>query len=196
MSIELSIPDLWLLQNLTSKIKGQGHGWKSQHGSNIQSTHILFVLCQLGIPFLSYNVFKIWPWNSRVKGMGEVIVQSHNVSYILSTHIPFFHCQSGIRFLSHDFFQIWPWKIKDQVHGCGHSSKSQCASNILSTHIPGSWSNEQDVAHYRSRHFHRTLIGINRSSSFRDMGSAKSGPSAAWFDKFLANGQDQMENMG
>ena len=28
------------------------------------------------------------------------------------------------------------------------------------------------------------------------MGSTKSGPSAAWFDKFLANGQTHMGQMG
>ena len=28
------------------------------------------------------------------------------------------------------------------------------------------------------------------------MGSAKSGPSAAWFDKFLANGQTRVGQMG
>ena len=37
-------------QNLTLKIQGQGHGWgghwKSQHGSNILSTHIPFIPCQ------------------------------------------------------------------------------------------------------------------------------------------------------
>ena len=68
---------------LTLKIKGQGHGWghslKSQCGSNILSIHFPFVLCQSGIPFLSYDLFKIWPWKSRVKDMGEVTVQSHNV---------------------------------------------------------------------------------------------------------------------
>ena len=42
---------------------------------------------------------------------------------------------------------------------------------------------------YRSRQFHRTSNGINPSSGSKDMGSAKSGPSAAWFDKFLADGQ-------
>ena len=68
---------------LTLKIKGQGHGWghslKSQCGSNILSIHFPFVLCKSGIPFLSYDLFKIWPWKSRVKDMGEVTVQSHNV---------------------------------------------------------------------------------------------------------------------
>ena len=49
---------------------------------------------------------------------------------------------------------------------------------------------------YRSRQFHRTSNGINPSSGFRNMGSAKSGPSAAWFDKFLAHGQAHMGQMG
>ena len=83
MSIGHPIPELRLFQNLTLKIKGQGNGWgkswKSQHGSNIQSTHIPFVPCQSGIPFLSYDFFKIWPWKSRVKVMGGVTVQTHNV---------------------------------------------------------------------------------------------------------------------
>ena len=52
-------------QNLTLKIKGQGHGWghisKSLCESNILSPHILFVPCQSGIPFLGYDFFKIWP---------------------------------------------------------------------------------------------------------------------------------------
>ena len=49
---------------------------------------------------------------------------------------------------------------------------------------------------YRSRQFHRTWNGINPSSGFRDMCSAKSGPSAAWFDKFLAHGRTHMGQMG
>ena len=49
---------------------------------------------------------------------------------------------------------------------------------------------------YRSRQFHRTSNGINPSSGFRDMGSAMSGPSAAWFEKFLAHGQAHMGQMG
>ena len=57
MSIGHPVPELWLFQNLTLKIKGQGHGWghssKSQGGSNILSTHIPFVPCQSGIPLLS-----------------------------------------------------------------------------------------------------------------------------------------------
>ena len=70
-------------QNLTLEIKGQGHWWghssKSQCGSSILSTHIPFVPCQSALPFLRYSILKIWPWKSRVKVIGEVTVQSHNV---------------------------------------------------------------------------------------------------------------------
>ena len=83
MSIRHPIPELQLFQNLTLKIKGQCHGWghslKSQCGSNIPSANIPFIPCQSSIPFPSYNFFKIWPWKPRVKVMGEVTVQSHNV---------------------------------------------------------------------------------------------------------------------
>ena len=83
MPIGHPIPELRLFQNLTLKIKCQGHGWghtsKSQCGSNILSTYIPFVPRQSGILFLSYDFFKIWPWKSRVKVMGEVTLQSHNV---------------------------------------------------------------------------------------------------------------------
>ena len=46
-----------------------------------------------------------------------------------------------------------------------------------------------------SRKFHRTSNGVNPSRGFRDMGSAKSGPSDASFDKILAHGQAYMGQM-
>ena len=46
---------------------------------NILSTHIPFVPCQLAIPFLRYSIFKIWPWKSKVKVMGAVDIESHNM---------------------------------------------------------------------------------------------------------------------
>ena len=71
MSIGHPIPELRLFQNLTLKIKGQGHGWghssKSQCGSNTLSTHIPFVPCQSALTFLRYSICKIWLWKSRVK---------------------------------------------------------------------------------------------------------------------------------
>ena len=142
MSIRHPIPEIRLFQNLTLKIQGQGHWWgdveiKSQSGCNILSTHIPFVPCQSGIPFLSYDFFKIWPWKSRVKVMGhEVTVQSHNVglaSYRLTSLS--FH----VKWASHSWvmtFQNLTLKIKGQGHEWGHSSKSQCGTNILSIHIP------------------------------------------------------------
>ena len=78
MSIGHPILELWLFQNLTLKIKGQGHGWghssKSQCGCSILSIHILFIPCQSTLPFLRYIIFKFWPWKSRVKVKGEVTV--------------------------------------------------------------------------------------------------------------------------
>ena len=83
MSIGSTIPEIQHFQNLTLKIQGQGHWWgghwKSQHGSNILSTHTPFISCQSAIPFLRYGFFKIWPWKSKVKVMGEGNVGSHKV---------------------------------------------------------------------------------------------------------------------
>ena len=83
MSIDPPIPEIQHFQNLTLKIQGQGHGWvvnwKSQHGSNILSTHISLIPCQSAIPFLRYDFFKIWPWKSKVKVMGDGNVESHKV---------------------------------------------------------------------------------------------------------------------
>ena len=71
MSIGHPIPEIWLFQNLTLKIQGQGHGWgerwKSQGGCNILSIHIPFVPSQSALSFLRYSIFKIWPWKSEVK---------------------------------------------------------------------------------------------------------------------------------
>ena len=61
MSIGPPILEIQHFQNLTLKIKGQGHGWghssKSQCGSNILSTHIPFIPCQSALPFLRYSTF-------------------------------------------------------------------------------------------------------------------------------------------
>ena len=104
--------------NLTLKIKGQGPGWghssKSQCGSNTLSTRIPFVPCHSVPQFLRYNIFKILPWKSRVKVMGAVTVQSHNVdlsSYWLES------ISLHVNRPSHSWdtdFTIWPWKSKGQ----------------------------------------------------------------------------------
>ena len=121
------------------KIKGQGHGWghssKSQCGSSILSNHILFIPCQSALPFLRYSIFEIWPWKSRVKVIGEVTVQNHNVG--LTSYRPTSLPMSiGPPILEIQYFQNLTLKIKGQGHRWGHSSKSQWGSSILSTRIP------------------------------------------------------------
>ena len=122
MSIGHPIRELWLFQNLTLKIKGQGHGWgqssKSQCGSSILSNHILFVPCQSALPFLRYSIFKIWPWKSRVK----VTVQRHNV------------CLTSHRLTSLSFHVNWP------------SHSWDTAFSKFDLENQGSRSNDPDVA--------------------------------------------------
>ena len=120
MSIGHSIPKSQLFQNLTLKIKGQGHGWghssKSQCGSSILLTHIPFVLCQSGIPFLSYDFFE--NLTLKIKGQGHGWGHSSKTqcgSNILSIHIPFVPCQSALPFRRYSIFKIWPWKSRVKV---------------------------------------------------------------------------------
>ena len=122
MSIGHPIPELWLIQYLTLKIKGQGHEWghssKSLCGSSILLTHIPFVPCQSALPFLGYSIFKVWSWKWMGQGHGwGHSLKSKRRSNILSTLILFVPCQSGIPFLSYDFFKVWPWKSKLKVMG-------------------------------------------------------------------------------
>ena len=140
MSIGHPIPEIRLFHNLTLKIQGQGHGrcehWKSQHGSNILSTQIPFVQCQSALPFLRYSIFKIWPWKSKVKVMGEVDIESHKVdvtSYRLTSlsSMSIGHPIPEIR-----LFQNLTLKIQGQGHGWGERWQSQSGCSILSIHIP------------------------------------------------------------
>ena len=110
------------------------------------------------------------------KGGSFLPISSHHFpetwSYILSIHIPFVPCQSALPLLRYSIFKIWSWKSRVKV------------KMTMMLH------------NYRSRKFHRTSNGINPSSGFTDMGSLKFGPSAPWFDKFWANGQAHMAQMG
>ena len=80
MSIGPSIPEIHHFQSLTLKIQGQGHSSRSQRRYTTLSIHILFVPCQSALPFMGYSYFKIWHWKLMVKVMGEVKVESHNMS--------------------------------------------------------------------------------------------------------------------
>ena len=123
MSIGHPIPEIWLFKNLTLKIQGQGHrwgeSWKSQHGSNILSTHIPFIPCQSAIPFLIWLFRKL---TLKIQGQGHGLGQSwksQSVFNILSTHIPFVPCQLALPFLRYSIFKVWPWKSKVKVIGEG-----------------------------------------------------------------------------
>ena len=200
MSFGHPIPELWLFENLTLKIKGQGHGWghssKSQCGSNILLAHIPFIPCQSGIWFPSYDFFKIWLWKSSVNVMGEVTVQSYNVdltSYRLTSFS--FHVNQTSDSWVTTFFKIWPWKSRVKVmgevtvqsHNVGLTSyrfTSLSSMSIgppipeiqhfqnLTLKIQGQGQMTMMLHNYRSRQFHRTSNGINPSRGFRDMGSA------------------------
>ena len=164
--------------------------------------------------------FKIWPWKSRVKVMGDVRVQSHNVgltSYRLTSLS--LHVKRASHSWVTTFLKIWPWKsrvnvmggVTVQSHKVGLTSDRFTSLSFhvnrpsysgvtvfskLTLKIKGQCQMTIMLLIYRSRQFHRTSNGTDPSRGFRDMGSAKSGPSAAWFDKFLAHGQAHMGQMG
>ena len=82
----------------------------------VEGGHHLFSPTHTRIPFLRNDFFKIWPWKSKFKVMGEVNVESHNMlSNILSIHAFSVPCHATIPFLRYDFFKIWPWKSKVNV---------------------------------------------------------------------------------
>ena len=184
MSIGPPIPEKQHFQSLTLKIKDQVHSSRSQRRHTTLSIHILFVPCRSALPFMGYSYFKVLHLKFKVKVMGEVKVESHNMGPTFSrlTCLPFHVNQASHSWVetfskldlenqgsrswvrsklkvttwvqhsvdSHPFRSMWighpipelrlfqnlTLKIKGQGHGWGHSSKSQCGSNILSAHIP------------------------------------------------------------
>ena len=120
ISIGHPIPEIRFFQNLTLKIQSQGHGWgehwKSQHGSNILSSHIPWTLCQSAMASLSYDFLKSLTLEIQGQGHGwGEHWKSQSGCNILSTHIPFVPCQLALPFLRYSIFKIWPWKSKVKV---------------------------------------------------------------------------------
>ena len=177
MWIRHPIPELQHFQNLTLKIKGQGHGWghssKSQCGSNILSTHIPFILCQTSIPFLSCDFFK--NLILKIKGQGHGWGHSSKSqcgSNTISIHILFVPCQSALPFLRYSIFKIWPWKSRVKVKWpwC-------CTTTGLDNSIE-LW-----------------MVQIHPGVSEICVPQSLD-PICAKFDKFLAHGQAHMGQMG
>ena len=88
------------------------------------------------LPFLRYSNFNILPWKSKVKVMGEVKVESHNMG-------PTFYRLTSLSFHvnrpSHSWdmtFSKFDLEKQGQAHGWGECWKSQSRCNILLTHIP------------------------------------------------------------
>ena len=187
MSIGHPIPELWLIQNLTLKIKGQSHGWchssKSQCGSNILSTHIPFVPCQSALQFLRYNIFKIWPWKSRVKVKWPWCCTTTGLDNSIELRMVEIHPAISKILGSAKSGPSAAWFDKFSAHEQTHIGQ------ITMT-----------VHNYRSRQVHETLNGVHPSSGFRDMRSAKSGPNlwqiwqvfGPWASPYRANGQMTM----
>ena len=118
MLIGPPIPGIQLFQNLTLKIQGQGHGRgqsrKSQHGSNIQSTHIHFDVNRASHSWvMTFSKFDLENLASR--SWMRLQFKSQCGSNILSTHIPFVPRQSALPFLRYSIFKIWPWKSRVKV---------------------------------------------------------------------------------
>ena len=109
MSIGPPIPEVQHFRNLTLKIHGQGQTSSSQSRHNTLSTHVSFVPCRSALPFLGYSYFKIWRWKFKVKVMGEVKVESHNMGPTfnqLTSLWSFVPCQLGIPFLTFSNFDL------------------------------------------------------------------------------------------
>ena len=186
MSIGHPIPELWLFQILTLKIKGQGHEWghssKSQCGSSIISTHIPFVPCQSVFPFLRYSIFKILPWKSRVKVKWPWCCTTTGLDNSIELRMVQRFQRYGFRKVWRKCCLIW------QVFGPWASPYGANGQITMTLH------------NYRSCQVHETLNGVNPSSGYRGMRSATSGPSlwqiwqvfGPWASPYGANGQMTM----
>ena len=72
--------DRVFFRNFTFKIQGQSHSSRSINRHTILSPHIPFIPCRSTLLFPRCSYLRNWPWKSKVKVMGNVKVQSHNVS--------------------------------------------------------------------------------------------------------------------
>ena len=216
--------------NLTFKIQGQSHSSRPHNRNNILSTHIPLVPCQSALPFPRYSIFKIWPWKSKVKVIAQghkVGITPYRLTSLLfhvdrpchswDTAISKFDVEnSRSRSRVRSKLKVITWVL--------HSVDSHPFRSMSIRHpIPelwlfqnltliwqvfGRWANPcgangqitMTVHNYRSRQVHETLNGVNPSSGFRDMRSAKSrsnlwqiwqvfGP---WASPYGANGQMSM----
>ena len=88
------------------------------------------ILMSTRIPIYSY--LKIWLWKSKVKVMGEVTVENHNMA-------PTFYRLRSLSFHVNRLSHSWDTNFQNltmKIQGQGHSLSPQSRFNTLSTHIP------------------------------------------------------------
>ena len=167
MSIGHAIPEIQHFQNLTLKIQGQGQGW----GECWKPQHVSNIIVNLPSHSWDTTFSKFDLENPRSRSwLRSKLKVTKWVWHPIDSH---------------------PFHVNRPSHSWDKAFSNFDLENSRSI------SNDHDVAQLQVYlQFHKTLNGINPSSSFRDMGSIRSGPSAAWFDKFLAHGQAHMGQMG
>ena len=159
--------------------------FKSKWGSNILSTDIPFTPCQ-SAPHSWDAAFSKFDLENQGSGSKD-----HDVAQLQVQTIPqnFEWYKSIQRFQRYGFRKVWPkccliWQVFGPLAG-------PYGANGQITMI---------VHNYRSRQLHETLNGVNPSSRFRDLCSAKSGPNLCqiwqvfdpWASPYGANGQMTM----
>ena len=139
-----------------------GEGNVESHKVGVTSYRFTSLSFHVNRPFHSWcSIFKIWPWKSKVKVKWPwwctTTGQDNSIELEWYKSIQWFQ--------RYGFRKVWPkccliW----QVFGPGACPYGANGQITMTLH------------NYRSRQVHETLNGVNPSSSFRDMHSAKSGP--------------------
>ena len=175
------------INNLTLKIRRQGHGWgqssKSQCESNILSTHIHLVQCQSVLPSMRYSIFKIWHWKSKVKVKAQDdkvgITPCWLISLLFHVDGPSHSWYTAISKFDIENSQSRSWvrsKLKDTTwvqHSVdSHPFRSMSIGHhileLRKSRVKIKWS------------WCCTTTCLDQSMELRMVSS----PSAAWFDKF------------
>ena len=135
MSISHPISEIRLLETLTLKLQGQGHGCgqraRSYSWPSILLTRFLFISHKSDQQFLRYNCFKIWPWN--IQGQGHEwgqMSRAHIIPSIQPMHFLFVSHQSDQLFLRHGKTNVWPYKNISDIF------KTICQNNSFQQNFP------------------------------------------------------------
>ena len=170
-----------------SRVKVMGGVTVQSHNVGLTSYRFTSLSFHVNRPSHSWDTvfFKIWPWKSKVKVKWPWCCTTTGLDNSIELRMVQIHpVVSEIRVP-----KIWPkccliW----QVFGPWASPYGANGQITMTVH------------NYRSRKVHKTLNGVNPSSGFRDMHSAKSGPNLCqilqvfgpWASPNGANGQMTM----